>query len=360
MPEETVGATDLADCSCGPCNKRKGQPHNVRPGIIHEYSSTPRSGWRCRRTADEQAAIDGGARPAATFGVELETAAPEFRITDLPERPYVPPRPYTVDPSEQAEWDDAMRRYREWEQRNRRHQDRQRRRFAEQGNMTADEAVSVAQPVGLWHPKHDSSVSGPEFASQPCTLAYWRAHRPAVAAMFKALLHGGMRSHDGDTAGLHVNIGSDAFGDAAHLGRFMALVAANPRFTTRMSQRTNQSMRSWANFENIDTASKRAELVRSWSYDGYAHTSHSSAVNLSHRGRVEFRIPRGTLRVDRFYAKLEWTASMVEYTRDASVALNPAAYVAWVRANATEWPELMAYLTERFAARFENAEAVSA
>lgn len=360
MPEETVGTTETIDCECGPCRKRKGLSHNVRSGIIHDYSSVPRSGWRVRRTAAETAA----GTVAPTFGVELETSAPRFRLTDLPDRPYVPPRPYTMDPAELAEYDALRHRFEQWAARNRRHQERQQRRFAEAGNMTADEAVSVAQPVGLWHPKHDGSVSGPEFASQPCTMAYWRAHRPAVASMFKALLHGGMRSHDGDTAGLHVNIGSDAFGDGSgsgdvasqHLKRFCQLVAVNPRFSTRMSQRTHSSASSWANMSDIGTPHRLERFIEEWRQYGQAGTGHSSAVNLAHVGRVEFRMPRGTLRVDRFYAKLEWTASMVEYTRDADNALNVASYVAWVQARASEWPELVTYMKDRFAARFENAE----
>ena len=220
------------------------------------------------------------------------------------------------------------------------------------GNMTADEAVSVAAPRGMWHPKHDGSVTGPEFASQPATLAYWRAQRPHITAMFRALLHGGMRSHDGDTAGMHVNIGTDAFDNADHLERFMALVANNPRWTTRMTQRTNASLNSWASLYSIATPERRRAIAREVFDYGYASTPHSSAVNCAHSGRIEFRAPRGTLRLDRFYAKLEWTAAMVEFTRDADNATTPFAFTAWADARSAEYPALVAYMRERFSARF--------
>src|SRR4029079_10312530 len=84
--------------------------------------------------------------------------------------------------------------------------------------------------------------------SQPATLAYWRQHRPSVAAMMKALLHGGMRSHDGDRCGLHVNIGTDAFASAGHLSRFATLVTCNQRWSIRMAQRTHNSVSHWAKF----------------------------------------------------------------------------------------------------------------
>jgi hypothetical protein len=218
--------------------------------------------------------------------------------------------------------------------------------------MTAEEAVSVAEPRGLWHPKHDGSVTGPEFASQPATLAYWRANRPALASMFRALLHGGMRSHDGDRCGFHVNIGTDAFGDADHLERWMSLIAHNPRWSTRMSQRTHRSQESWASYFPISTPERRHSIAHDVFVYGSASTIHSSAVNAAHAGRIEFRLPRGTLRLDRFYAKIEWVASMIEYTRDPHNTCTPHAYMAWLQASPDAYPAVLAYMRERFSARF--------
>jgi hypothetical protein len=56
-------------------------------------------------------------------------------------------------------------------------------------------------------------------------------------------------------------------------------------------------------------------------------------VNLGNAGRVEFRAPRGTLRLDRFMAKLEWVAAMVEYTRDATRRPVPGAFTQWALAS---------------------------
>jgi hypothetical protein len=352
MPEETVSGAELAYCECDPCKRKRGEPNGVHAGTIHAYTSQPRNGWQVRRTTAELAEMV--ARP--TFGIELETSAPERIVRDLPNRPNVPYLPFGADEATRAERDRMLVERERYDVRNDAFRARQRREWADAGNMSADEAVSVAAPRGLWHPKHDGSVSGPEFASQPGTLAYWRSVRPHVASMFRALLHGGMRSHDGDTCGMHVNIGSDAFDGSDHLERFMALVAVNPRWTTRMAQRTHESMQSWANFRDIGDADNRSHLARTWRDYGYAHTSHCSAVNLAHEGRVEFRIPRGTLRLDRFYAKLEWVASMVEYTRNADNATQVSAYMHWV-VGTGEYAALVAYMRERFPARLEGTAA---
>lgn len=355
VAEEDITPVSLALCECTVCEQKRGRGIVPR-GILHDYSSMPRGGWRARRTTAE---LEAGST-APTFGVELETTmAQPRRIADLPDRP-TPPLVYDYparygDPAFVAAAEAYNVAEADYQRRNREHLARQRARFAAAGNISVDEAVGCARsPRGLFWAKHDSSVTGPEFASQPCTLAYWRQSRRALADIFTQLLHGGVRSHDGDRAGLHVNIGSDAFADASHLERFMALVAVNPRFSTRMSQRTNASMSSWANLRDIGTPEQRRNLAAQWARYGSAGTSHSSAVNLAHVGRVEFRMPRGTLRLDRFYAKIEWAASMVEYTRDASRPVNVAAYVAYVEANRADFPELYAMLRERFAARFDG------
>lgn len=354
MPEETVPVGDMVNCDCQPCRKKRGESHLVRAGIIHDYSSEPARGWVPRRTSTEAA-------NSPTFGVELETDAPQHRYRDLPGRPFLPYLPYNASPTDIAQYRTLERQAREYDRRNNAHHEEQRRRFAEMGDMTAAEAVSMAQPRGFWHAKHDGSVTGPEFASQPASLAYWRAQRANVTGMFKALLHGGMRSHDGDRCGLHVNIGNDAFSgpsgtarDARHLERFMTLVTVNRRWAVRMAQRTHNSADQWASAYGIDSPERRRTICDQWAAYGSAGTGHGCAVNVGNEGRVEFRLPRGTLRVDRFYAKLEWVASMVEYTRDPDNAANVAAYVRWVQDRSGEYPYLIAMMRERFAARFER------
>lgn len=351
MPEETISPADMAMCECEACKRKRGLPSRVCAGTIHSYSSTPRSGWVPRRVGDADAY-------APTFGVELETDAPEYpTFRDLPGRPDLPYLPWEASQAERDAYAEAERAYYAWRDRNRAHHERQRSAWLAAGNMTAEEAVSAAEPRGLWHPKHDGSVTGPEFASQPATLAYWQSQRGHLTSMFRTLLHGGMRSHDGDRCGFHVNIGTDAFADAGHLSRWMALVAHNPRWTTRMSQRTHASQTSWASYAPIATPEQRERIAREVFEYGSFGTMHTSAVNTAHAGRIEFRVPRGTLRIDRFYAKLEWVAAMVEFTRDANNATTPHAFMAWAQAHEAEYPALLPFMRERFAARFAEVAA---
>lgn len=354
MAEETVGTSDTMSCQCGPCLKKRGLPHNVTARGIHAYSSVPRGGWRARTTREE--AASGASVP--TFGIELETDVANMSLRDLANQPNVPYIGYGATAEQVAERERLMREYEAWNVRNVAYRAKQRRRFAESGAISAQEAVSLAGPVGFWHAKQDGSVTGPEFASQPGTLAYWRAQRPRLAAMMQALLHGGLRSHDGDRCGLHVNIGVQSFADAAHLARFARLVRSNERWATRMAMRTNTSKR-WARFDESTAEGQVDEWAEQVMRGRAPYCDHAVVLNGSHAGRVEFRLPRGTLRVDRFFAKLEWVASMVEYTRDSHNVTQVSAYMRWTDQSG-QYPEVVAFMRERFEGRFAAEGQVAA
>ena len=363
--EEHITPADTATCECDPCKRKKGLSHNVHSGVIHEYSSQPARGWAVRRTTAELAC----GSHAPTFGIELETSIAPAVIRNLPDEPAHGCRVYGDESEEYVARQNAQQAlWTAWNLRNNEHRNAQAVKITAERNLTADEAVSTALPRALWHAKYDSSVSGPEFASHPATLAYWRLARPHVAAMMKALLHGGIRSHDGDTCGLHVNIGTDAFdvrdengykdfdATAAHLERFAHLVTMNPRWSTRMSQRTHESVNHWAPITGyLDYEGYRKEWAESVARFGRISQDRYCVLNARPNGRVEFRLPRGTLRVDRFYAKLEWTAAMVEYTRDPVNVIQISAFMRWgdTLVNASgerEYPALVAFMRERFSA----------
>jgi len=282
---ESTTPAELAACAsavtpCAACRKRTTSLSGIaRPRIVHSYGSTPSRGWVPQRVGltDDT---------APTFGVELET-----NMASVPYRT----------------------------------------------GLTGGELASIAG--SHWHAQEDGSVSGPELASQPATLAYWRSIRPQVAAFMRSAIHGGVKSHDGDeSCSMHVNIGKDAFENADHLARFIRLVSMNPRWTTALAQRTHRQMDSWATCSQYPDNASAVRYATSFMGVGTANTMHSAVVNLGNYGRVEFRAPRGTLRVDRFYAKLEWVAAMVEYTRTAT-SVSPGAFTRWAFGRESDYPE---------------------
>lgn len=299
---ESTTPAEMAACRagdpCAACRKRNGIA--LTPGVVHGYGTEPRNGWVPRR-------LGGDDVTAPTFGVELETQ--------------------TL---------------------------RGRDRLA----LTAQEAAAVGLPRGHWYPVSDGSVDGPEFTSQPATLAYWRSIAGPVGQFMRTLIHGGLRAHDGPlSCSMHVNIGADAFADSAHLARFLRLVTVNPRFTTRMAQRTHSQIASWARFDEYPDEAACVALAERYMRIGTAYTDHSAVVNLGNRGRVEFRAPRGTLRLDRFMGKLEWVAAMVEFTRVTTGRMSVGAFVAWVNGRQAEYPEFVRLMADLTPARVDPARA---
>jgi hypothetical protein len=196
-------------------------------------------------------------------------------------------------------------------------------------------------------------------------MAWWNSRQASMNRMFNGLLHAGLRSHQGDHCGMHVNINTTAFNGTQHLFNFVNLLIANKTWTLRMSQRTVRSSH-WASFEerSMQTATSRLRWAQHAFEDGYTSQDRYAVLNASNEGRIEFRLPRGTLRLDRFYKNLEWTAAMIEYTRTAAgdngypPPLTSAAFMRWALAQRAEYPNLCAFLDEKFGATSLVKEAV--
>lgn len=300
-PEENT--TPETTCRCESCKMARFEGHKLRDAVIHSYSYRPRP-WRLRSVKDD---------PFSYYlGVELETDS--FKSTLGP--------------------DGSLLDYR-------------------YSNVPEEVAADMRRPKQLWVPKHDSSVSGPEFASHPATLTYWRAHKRELAAMFRMLIHAGYRSHDNDRCGMHINVSRSAVESPDHLYRWLTLLNVSPRWSIRMAQRTVDSAERWAKL-NLQNVSDRQETVRH-AYPILAPGVYGGtgdrycAVNAPYgEPRFEFRLPRGTLRIDRFFKNLEWTVAMLEFTRTAKVAdCKPTKFMAWVMENRPQYPHLAAFLVER-------------
>lgn len=226
-------------------------------------------------------------------------------------------------------------------------------------NIGNSEAASMKRPARFWIAKSDSSVSGPEFVSYPATLTYWRNNIEEISEMFKMLVHAGYRSHDGGAAGMHINVSQNAFDDAGHFARFLHLIYRSHRWSLLMSQRSGSQVRRWASLDACVNTQSISSLAEGIYNRASFYTNKYSAVNVpAGQGRIEFRLPRGTLRVDRFFKNLEWTVGMTEYTRqyDAMSDAIPEQFMSWVSENNVRYPYLDSFIGER-AERLSDAAA---
>ncbi len=270
-------------CYCEVCKLKRREPSTIRTGVIHRYDHAP-ARWQMKRATND------------TFpyfmGVELETT-----------------------------------------------------RTSEAGGIANEHAADMRRPKRHWIVKRDGSVSGPEFVSHPATLKWWQKNANELAEMFGYLIHAGYRSHNGREAGMHVNISRDAFSNPEHLLRFLNLLNQNPEWARLMSQRTQDQIDSWARFNNRGWTLDRVTRMIDRPYE--YHTDKYEVLNAPvGQNRFEFRLPRGTLRVDRFLKNLEWTAGMIGFTRGSD---NPTAtkFMEWARRHPELYTNLNAFMGER-------------
>lgn len=311
MPAPTAsnGNFDPATCQCEACKLARFESSKLRHAVVRSYSYQP-ARWNMKAQPGEVAPY--------FLGVELETDN------------------YSTDSNG----------------------------YRQRATLSNEQAADARRPKRHWMAKRDGSVSGPEFVSHPATLAWWKAHKSDLAEMFQMLVHGGFRSHDNDHAGMHVNISRNAFADSRHLFRFLTLLHSDTRFALRMSQRTESSARQWASLESLAAADRRQQEVNTVmpdehnNFGGYGtapmntyyqrSSNRYQALNTPGVTRFEFRLPRGTLRVDRFYKNLEWTAAMIEFSRTGTVAqMNTAAFGRFVDDHRTEYPYLHGFMVEK-------------
>jgi len=319
-PDEAVAAEITPDqsqrCNCEVCKVRRFESEPLGNAVIHSYTYKPRN-WDLK-------AVEGD--PDRYYlGVELET----------------------------DNFARSPRRGRRGEPQNPRY-----------ARITNEQAAGLRAPKSFWIPKYDGSISGPEFVSMPATMAWWKENEETIAGMLKALLHGGFRSHDNDQCGMHINISRNAFDDTAHLYRFLSLIHSRPKWTVKMAQRTEISASHWASLEYGRTARRRKEMARAAGDRYYSQgCSRYSALNVPYgEARFEFRLPRGTLRIDRFMKNLEWTHAMIEYTRvperKRPTGGWPVEFMRWA-IETGRYPHLAAFVMEKFHGAIAQPEPIT-
>ena len=202
--------------------------------------------------------------------------------------------------------------------------------------------------------KNDGSLDdGFEIVTQPHTLAAYTEQFPWH--LLDDLREDGFRSWDTDTCGFHVHISRKAFGWKergqeynegryhAHLLRFTKLIYDNSRHVTRYV--AGRSSSRWATFADKGNLTSKIK---------YGHQSNArySAVNVANTHTIEVRVFKGSLKIERVKAYLQFVHSVAEYTRDLHVSPNEnnlmwRKYTGWLRKNEKTYPELVSLIATR-------------
>ena len=211
----------------------------------------------------------------------------------------------------------------------------------------ADEILSVANRNDTEHIyiKGDGSLDdGMEIVTHPMSLDYHKQFQ--WDEVMKKAIYLGYRSHQTSTCGLHVHVNRDCLGDNRDeqdetISRILYFVEHHWNELLKFSRRSEYAMNRWASRYGYEN-SARAILDKAKK----GNNGRYAAVNLMNYATIEFRMFRGTLKLNTFLATLELVNAIIDtaiyYSEEELHKLSWSEFVSNVKE-----PELIQYLKER-------------
>jgi len=175
----------------------------------------------------------------------------------------------------------------------------------------ADKAESVLSAVhrnGLEYIycKHDGSLEdGFEIVTHPMTLEFHQTEMPWQVICSEAIEQG-YRSHQCSTCGLHIHVNRSAFGESEYLqdqaiARVLYFFEKHWEELLKFSRRTQRQLERWAAWYGYQEQPRDILNHAKKSYGNGRYT----CVNLTNSDTIEFRIFRGTLKMNTIIATLQ-------------------------------------------------------
>lgn len=195
--------------------------------------------------------------------------------------------------------------------------------------------------------KHDGSLDdGFELVTHPMTLAYHLHEMPWEELLHKAASLG-YTSHQAKTCGLHIHVNRDAFGatEAAQdacIARILYFFEKHWDELLKFSRRTQRQLERWAARYGYKEQPK--EILEHAKKGG--HGGRYTCVNLTNTDTIEFRMFRGTLKLNTLIATLQ----LVDRICDVALCLSDEELkaISWTTfVSGCQAPELVQYLKER-------------
>lgn len=219
-------------------------------------------------------------------------------------------------------------------------------------NDYAKEVLAAGNLEGKEHiyAKRDGSLDdGFEIVSEPMSLEYHCNEMPWDKVLEKARQLG-YKSHSASTCGLHTHVSRLTFGETEDqqdrcIARLLYLVEAFYNEILKFSRRTERQMERWA--ARYGYRERPVEILEHAKKGG--SNGRYSAINLENSSTIEFRMFRGTLKLNTFIATLQFVNILcnvaLSLSDDEIKALSWSSFVSGITEQ--EYPELVLYLKER-------------
>lgn len=194
--------------------------------------------------------------------------------------------------------------------------------------------------------KHDGSLNdGFEIVTHPMTMDYHMNKMPWAKILNEAKQMG-YRSHSSGTCGLHVHVNRTAFGNTEEeqdevIARILYFFEKHWADLLTFSRRTHKQLTQWANRYGLKEHPQ--EILKHAKGDQERYT----CVNLTNYHTIEFRMFRGTLKLNSLLATLQLLDRICDvalYFTDEEI--KDMSWTTFV-AGCSHLPELVQYLKER-------------
>lgn len=194
--------------------------------------------------------------------------------------------------------------------------------------------------------KSDGSLDdGFEIVSHPMTLNYHMNEMDWEGVLHEAV-NMGYRSHQTETCGLHIHVNRNAFGENQAeqeevISRILFFIEKNWNEIFRFSRRNEYNMNRWSARYGYEKSGK--EILQKAKDTGNRYV----AVNLRNYHTIEFRLFRGTLKLNTFLATLQLVSEICRVALLFSEEeIDKMSWSVFVR-DMNRYPELVQYLKER-------------
>lgn len=186
-------------------------------------------------------------------------------------------------------------------------------------NSTVKKCIQImngsdSDEENLIYSTHDSTVQI-EFDTMPCSLEFHK-NKMNYREMFEYLDKEGYKGHDCETAGLHIHanrnyLGKSRISQELVISKILYILEKFNDEICVIARRDNDYSEFAGEKQNEDSI---VEL-----YGKYKDKGKRAALNLQHKGTIEFRMFKSTLKYETFILTLEFVKDIIDYAKSVDI-----------------------------------------
>ena len=196
--------------------------------------------------------------------------------------------------------------------------------------------------------EHDSSIPnyGFEIISDPMTFKKWQERKNKIHQVFEQLTNNSFVSHNarGGNCGLHIHASKEALGDteAEIENTINNIILITENFKEELQKFSRRQAFNWCHFFNDDTG-KNKETNIDKIKEEKGTKGRYQVINTTNRNTIEFRLCRGTLKTNTFFASIQLFYNIIQLAKTKNFINKSWNYL--IKLN--NFAELQNYVNER-------------